>query len=176
MRDLLPADDRIRLIHLAETRQVGSKRNYGCERAAGQLICHWDDDDYSAPERLAEQVQVLMDHPAYSVTGYHSMRFTDGTQWWQYMGVRNYALGTSLCYHRSWWELHRFPSVQIGEDNQFVAEAWAANALHTVDARDQMYATVHPENTSPRAMGSSWSLIPPPSPQAKGIWKLVPVR
>jgi glycosyltransferase involved in cell wall biosynthesis len=160
VRDLLPTDEPVRLIHLAETRQVGAKRNFGCVCATGEIVCHWDDDDYSAPERLAEQVEVLLDNPQYAVTGYHSMNFTDGAQWWRYSGAPNYALGTSLCYRRAWWEAHQFPSIQVGEDNQFVAQAWAAKALHTIDARDRMYATVHPENTSPRAMGSSWKLLP----------------
>lgn len=162
MRDLLPEHKQIRLIHLGETRQIGAKRNYGCERAAGSLICHWDDDDYSRPDRLAEQVAVLLERPEIAVTGYHSMRFTDGVNWWLYSGTVNYALGTSLCYRRTWWETHPFPSIQIGEDNQFVAAAWSENRLHTVDARDRMYATVHPANTSPRAMGSSWKPIPAP--------------
>jgi glycosyltransferase involved in cell wall biosynthesis len=159
VRDLLPANDSIRLIHLAEARQIGSKRNFGCARAAGELICHWDDDDYSAPERLAEQVGILVEQPQYSVTGYHSMRFTDGPNWFLYSGMSNYALGTSLCYRRSWWERNPFAAVQVGEDNQFVAAAWTAKVLHTVEAGERMYATIHDENTSPRTMGSSWTKI-----------------
>jgi glycosyltransferase involved in cell wall biosynthesis len=162
VRDLVPTNDRIRLIHLGETRQIGSKRNYGCTRALGEIICHWDDDDYSAPDRIASQVRVLMDYPRFAVTGYHSMNFTDGTNWWKYSGTINYALGTSLCYQKSWWEGHPFQSLQIGEDNQFVAEAWACNTLHTVDAGGMMHATVHSTNTSPRNMGSSWTRINKP--------------
>jgi hypothetical protein len=131
-------------------------------RAAGEVICHWDDDDYSQPERLAQQVRVLIERPEFAVTGYHSMRFTDGTTWWKYIGTVNYALGTSLCYRRSFWEMHRFQSLQVGEDNQFVATAWCENRLHTTDAGEQMYATVHAGNTSPRMMGSSWKVIPTP--------------
>ena len=159
VRDLVPAHDSIRLIHLGEQRDIGTKRNLGCERAAGSLIAHWDDDDYSAPERLADQVQVLVEHPQYAVTGYHSMRFTDGARWWKYSGTRNYALGTSLCYRRDWWQQHQFHATQVGEDNQFVAVAWAANVLYSIDAGDRMHATIHAGNTSPRAMGSSWKLI-----------------
>ena len=39
VRDLLPADDsRVRLIHLERPLNVGDKRNFGCERAAGHVI------------------------------------------------------------------------------------------------------------------------------------------
>ena len=117
---LVPADDpRIRLIHLDGRPEIGAKRNYGCARAAGDVIAHFDDDDYSAPGRLADQIARLLESGK-AVTGFHSMRFTDGLRWWKYEGTRNYALGTSLCYRRSWWREHSFPAIQIGEDNAMV--------------------------------------------------------
>jgi glycosyltransferase involved in cell wall biosynthesis len=156
---LVPAHDpRVRLIHLDGWPEIGAKRNYGCERAAGEIIAHWDDDDYSAPGRLADQMERLLESRK-AVTGFHSMRFTDGTRWWKYEGTRNYALGTSLCYRRAWWSTHRFPSVQIGEDNQFVAAAHAAGQLVTADAGELMYATNHTGNTSPRKLGDNWKPI-----------------
>ena len=88
VRHLVPEHDpRVRLIHLAGWPEIGAKRNYGCERAAGDVIAHWDDDDYSAPERLADQVQRLLESGK-AVTGFHSMRFTDGVRWWKYEGTR----------------------------------------------------------------------------------------
>ena len=156
VRHLVPErDPRIRLIHLDGRPEIGAKRNYGCERATGEIIAHWDDDDYSAPGRLANQVERLLE-TGKAVTGFHSMRFTDGVRWWNYEGTRNYALGTSLCYRRDWWNAHRFPVVQVGEDNQFVAAAYAAGELVTAEAGDLMYATNHAENTSPRKLGDNW--------------------
>ena len=157
--DLVPDDPRIRLIHLEGPLNIGDKRNFGCERAAGDVIAHFDDDDHSAPERLADQIRRL-DESGRNVTGFHSMRFVaaDG-QWWKYSGAPGYALGTSLCYRREWWRNHRFPSVQIGEDNAMVAVANAAGELVTAEAGELMHATIHPGNTSPRGQGSSWKKI-----------------
>jgi glycosyltransferase involved in cell wall biosynthesis len=147
VRDLLPDDETIRLIELAGSPEIGEKRNFGCERAAGDLIAHWDDDDWSAPGRLADQVTRLLDSGK-CVTGYRSMRFTDGTTSWKYTGTAHFALGTSLLYRKEWWKGHRFKALQIGEDNAFVSEALAV--LITVDAGDLMWASVHKGNTSPR--------------------------
>jgi O-antigen biosynthesis protein len=160
VRRLVPEHDpRIRLIHLDGWPEIGGKRNYGCERAAGDVIAHFDDDDYSAPGRLADQVQRLLESGK-AVTGFHSMRFTDGVRWWKYEGTRNYALGTSLCYRRAWWQAHRFPAIQIGEDNAMVAAAWNADQLSTSDAGDLMYASIHAGNTSPRRMlGDNWKSL-----------------
>jgi hypothetical protein len=87
------------------------------------------------------------------------MRFTDGSRWWKYLGTRNYALGTSLCYRREWWEVNKFPALQIGEDNAFVENAARRRQLVTEDAGELMYATIHPGNTSPRNKGSNWKAL-----------------
>lgn len=159
IRDLCEGLPSVRLIHVAEKRQIGAKRNFGCKRAAGEVICHFDDDDYSAPERIAAQVAALEAHPDKSVTGFHSMKFTDGAQWWKYSGGLHYALGTSLCYRRAWQQAHPFPATQVGEDNTFVGTAWALNDLHTDDAGELMHATIHAGNTSPRTLGSAWQRL-----------------
>jgi hypothetical protein len=78
--------------------------------ALRELIAHRDDDDYSAPGRLADQVQRLTESGK-AVTGFRSMRFTDAVRWWKYEGTRNYALGTSLWYQRDWWSTHRFSGI-----------------------------------------------------------------
>ena len=163
VRDLLPDDDpTILLIHIEDGRTIGEKRNFGCLRARGEIICHWDDDDYSHPERLADQVARLLDSGK-AVTVYSSMRFTDGHAWWRYdggpEGAAYHAPGTSLCYFKRWWQAHPFPLVQIGEDGAFMSEAWRHDEL-IADAGDWMHATIHRENTSPRQLsGKQWSRL-----------------
>jgi hypothetical protein len=160
VRDLVPDDDRVRLIHLAGSIEIGDKRNFGCEQSRGEIICHWDDDDWSGISRLGAQVEMLLSSSGKSVSGFHSMRFTDGSRWWQYSGFAGYALGTSLCYRKDWWSKNRFPSLQISEDKHFTDIAKAQSALIAVDAGDLMYATIHAENTSPRVLtGSNWRQI-----------------
>ena len=155
--DLVPSDDQsIRLIHLDRPFAIGEKRNFGCQRAAGEIIAHLDDDDWSAAGRLAEQVQRLSE-TGKAVTGYYGMRFTDGSNWWAYEGERTYALGTSLCYRREWWQAHPFKGVHIGEDLDFATQASAAGQLVSTLAKDAMYASVHSGNTSPRQLsGGNW--------------------
>jgi glycosyltransferase involved in cell wall biosynthesis len=138
---------------------VGEARNAGCRESRGDLIAHWDDDDYSDAERLRDQVRRIVEHGK-SVTGYRSMRFTDGARWWLYRGGPEYALGTSLCYRRDWWAKNPFPSVMVGEDNEFVKRARASSAIVSSDAGDLMYATIHPSNTSPRNIkGNNWKCL-----------------
>lgn len=160
VRDLIPDNEHIRLIGIEEGHLVGEKRNFGSGQAQGEIIASWDDDDWSAPGRLADQVERLQ-QSGKAVTGYSSMLFTNGRQWWKYRGVANYALGTSLCYRKDWWAHHPFKAKQIGEDGEFVREANFARQLAVADAGKLMIATIHPGNTSPRRItGDQWQLLP----------------
>lgn len=150
---------------------VGRKRNVGCAAARGSVIAIWDDDDHSAPPRLAYQVGRLRE-AGKQLHGFSEMKFTDGTAWWQYHGQRGNPIAASLCFERSLWERFRFaeigvhadPRSQCGQDEQFAAQsrAWAM----TDPDQDLIYATVHPGNTSPR------SLRPPTWRALQGfVWK-----
>lgn len=140
---------------------VGEKRNLCCSRANGDVIVHWDDDDWSAPERIADQVERLIESGK-PMTGYRSMRLTDGARWWLYNGAPDYALGTSLMYTREFWEEHRFTSEHVGEDVSFWAVARGLGAIASADAGEMMWARIHPGNTSAKEPGkhpAQWRLI-----------------
>src|ERR1051325_9116597 len=57
--DLVPADPRIRYRRVEAFASLGTKRNRCVEESRGELIAHWDDDDWHAPHRLQSQVQTL---------------------------------------------------------------------------------------------------------------------
>jgi len=153
--DLLVENERN--LHLPGKPSIGAARNAGCEAARGEIIAHFDDDDWSSPGRVLEQIGRILANPGCEVTGYREMRFTDGAGWWLYRGPPKYALGTSLVYRREWWRGHQFPEVMVGEDAGFSAQAGGRQALVSVEAGEMMWATIHPGNTSPRQMvGSSW--------------------
>jgi glycosyltransferase involved in cell wall biosynthesis len=159
VRGLIPDDPSIRHVHLEGAPEIGDKRNFGCHLAAGEIVAHWDDDDHSAPGRLADQVQRILDSGK-PVTGYSHMRFTDGQRWWQYRGSPDYSLGTALCFRKAWWEKHPFPAKQVAEDVDFVAAARAQGAIASVEAGEMMYATIHPGNTSPRNLDcANWKAL-----------------
>lgn len=137
------------------------KRNRCCATANGEIITHFDSDDWSAPDRITDQVNRL---GAYPMTGYDSILFYDvaKTVAYKYRGIRNnYAVGTSLMYLRSWWEKHPFPLINddesqklgrdvpllYGEDNALVRIAQLSRQLITADAGKRMVARVHAGNT-----------------------------
>lgn len=51
VRDCVPADARIRYWRQDRPLSVGAKRNALCREARGEIIVHWDDDDWYPPWR-----------------------------------------------------------------------------------------------------------------------------
>lgn len=149
----LPSETRV--IGVRRGLAIGAKRNIGCAETDAEFIAHFDDDDYSAPMRLATQIALLIACDK-AVTGYHSMKFTDGRRWWKNRNIRSWAFDSSLVYRRDFWERHKFSPVNDGLEMAFRDAAWREGELVSVDAGDMMHASIHPGNTSPRAIGEGW--------------------
>lgn len=155
---LIPDAKNIRVAYASG--MVGFKRNWGCWEARGELIAVWDDDDWSASGRLTAQVKAIQ-RTGLAVTGFRDLKFTDGRQWWQWLGWDNFAIATSLMFQKDWWADHRFREVQSGQDEAFATQAFQLGQLAVEPDRNLMYATIHPGNTSPRnPNGPQWKELP----------------
>lgn len=130
---------------------IGTKRNIACEKASGEIICHWDDDDFSSRDRISDQVKKLIDSGK-SVVGYNRIKefstFSGGMT--EYAVPDDMACGTSLCYRKDYWAKHKFKNTSFGEDWMFVEEAMELGELVTGDGRSFLTSTAHPENTCTR--------------------------
>jgi glycosyltransferase involved in cell wall biosynthesis len=84
--DWVPGDERIRYLRLENKMALGAKRNLACREAQGDIIAHWDDDDWMADWRLSYQVQSLIDAQA-DVCGLSKLLFYNpaSDQAWQYV-------------------------------------------------------------------------------------------
>src|SRR5260370_37829397 len=58
--DLVPDDSQIRYTRLTGQRTLGAKRNECVEASRGEIIIHWDDDDWQAPHRICYPVEALL--------------------------------------------------------------------------------------------------------------------
>jgi hypothetical protein len=135
---------------------IGGKRNKACERCSGEIICHFDDDDWSSPDRVYDQVTRLMESDA-DIIGYNEMEFRDEIRKavWLYDNPR-YALGTSLCYWKSFWSKNPFPNIKTGSDMAFQR----SGKLLVVPCNGMMWARIHSGNTSIKYPGSGyWSKV-----------------
>ena len=155
---LIPPDPSIRYARVKGKFTTGDMRNMCARYALGEIVCHFDSDDWSAPERVTDQVTRLGEFGV--VTGYHSMLFYDERdgKTYQWHTPRShpsrFALGTSLCYRWEWWQKNPFPSLKIGEDIRFFqhAQRLAGHLVTTVPADLKMVARVHANQTSRKSL------------------------
>jgi len=142
-------DARIIYMHLSDKTPTGTKRNLGAEYASGEIIANWDDDDWSHPHRLEDQVQRLL-RTGKAVTGYcATVRFDEASRV-LYTGSNcppYFVSGTSQMYLKSWWELHPFPDVSQGEDSVFSRTARLEDQLAAASPGKMLIARQHGGNT-----------------------------
>ncbi len=143
---------------------LGGLRNLACELADGQFVAHFDDDDWSARWRLTYQLEELAVAPWANICGLSAVIFSnpDHSAAWQYLYPpgSTWVAGGTLCYRRSFWQAHAFPTITEGEDNQFV---WAAapHEVLTCDVNTFFVGHIHSRNTSAKdTSGPCWSPYP----------------
>ena len=167
VEDLMPADSRVRYVREERRSPIGVKRNRLCELARGDVIVHWDDDDWAAPWRVRYQVERLLSGGA-DVCGLDRPLFYDAAEnrAWQYVYPQNAApwvYGATLCYTKAFWARNRFPPIGVGEDSRFV---WAGVAKKVLALEDSGFfvAIIHPGNTSRKqTRGHRWRAYPVPA-------------
>lgn len=148
--DLVPDDERIRLVRLLSRQTIGMKRNIGCEAANGEYIVHLDDDDWQASWRISYQVQSLLDANA-DICGldcaWHHEPST-GRVWENttpaFLEGGGWLTGT-LCFKKEAWRGARFDDRNEREDATFHASPAKRLLL-----RDSSFYVleIHPGNTS----------------------------
>lgn len=158
--DLVPADPRIRYVALPSQLPIGAKRNLACEQARGEIILHWDDDDWHAPHRVRYQVRTLFEGDL-TICGLNQVLLYDcrDRAAWLYVyppAEPFWLYGNSLCYRREFWARNRFAELYQGEDTVFVSHS--AGERRAALADNQFHVSiVHGANVSrPRPEPPRW--------------------
>jgi glycosyltransferase involved in cell wall biosynthesis len=157
---LMPEDPQVRYVRLEKRTSLGAKRNLACELAQGEIIAHWDDDDWTADWRLAYQHRMLLDAQA-DLCGLSSLLFHNPqtSETWRYVypsGGSTWVAGGTFCFRKDFWRRNPFQPIDIGEDTRFVMGQHRQKVLALPDERFYV-AMIHPRNTSPkRCTGARW--------------------
>ncbi len=147
------------------------------------IICHWDSDDWSHPNRIAEQVALLQSSGAECV-GYNEMLFwqlckqchgfddycadvdlcetcqgSGGQAWIWRENIKNYAVGTSMMYWRETWERAPFPDYSEGCDDLYWAhgdkkKGIAAVKIASCEAFGAESSQMYGDTSCPRMIAS----------------------
>jgi len=125
---------------------IGAKRNVCCENARGEIIVHWDDDDWQAPGRIEDQVTALEKSGKSLLFYYNILYWDDATQ----RAARCFSQksfsaphGATFCYRKSFWEKTRFLVQGGGEDTEMFKATRLQNQYLIEDAKQFMVVRAH---------------------------------
>jgi glycosyltransferase involved in cell wall biosynthesis len=156
-------DPRIRYERIDRPMTLGAKRNAACSLARGDIIVHWDDDDWYSPSRIDRQVRALMDQPAHLCGSSRVLYYQPSAdRAWEYRygaGLPTWLAGNTLAYTKETWQRAPFPDVQVGEDAMFV---WndGRRRLHDLADPHLCVGMIHAGNTSRKETnGAFWHAV-----------------
>jgi len=131
VKDLAAGLPGVRYISLPARISIGAKRNVACEQARGEIIAHWDDDDWYASDRLRYQVMPIVNGDA-DITGLENayvMKLPGGEFWTisrdlhRQMFVGDVHGGTLVFDRRLLSSGVRYPEMNLAEDAWLLHEA-----------------------------------------------------
>jgi glycosyltransferase involved in cell wall biosynthesis len=127
---------------------LGDLRNFSIERAQGEFMCGWDDDDWHSPERLRRQYQALTSSKK-SATVLARMFIYDSARQKAYLACER-LWENSVFFNKAEIAAHgvRYPSLNKHEDYEFVNQLIKNNLVYAVyDATSYIY-NITGSNTS----------------------------
>jgi hypothetical protein len=121
----------------------------------GTLFAHFDHDDWSASERLSEQVAFMQREQA-DIVGYSELAWYDTVEDRVLLYTAptvGYSPGTALMYKHEVWDRVKFRDFATGEDASFLTDA-RMNGFNLAvesgirDGKPMMIATCHDANST----------------------------
>jgi glycosyltransferase involved in cell wall biosynthesis len=183
------SDPRVVYIHDHSRRSVGAKRNMLIERARGQIIAHFDDDDYYASNYLSSMVRVLRERDVamaklfgfflysnlYKTFGYWDLTQRLGRHMiWSKNPMamamlteannaawrdNHLGYGFSYVYKKEVCHSSRFPDANWNEDLEFIKQVLSGFAVAGV--QDSRCTCLHVLHQANTSMSFPQYLMPP---------------
>ena len=123
----------VRLLVLPRRVTIGEKRSVAARAARGEVVLHWDDDDFFAPTRVSAQVEpIAAGEAAVSALQLSHFMAMPGVEAYELRPSHPFHRGvlySSLAYKTSLGRELQFANVSLGEDVDFGERAVQARKL-----------------------------------------------
>ncbi len=153
------SDPKVHYFHSTDRITVGTKTNLLADAAQGDILAHFDDDDYYAPKYIEDSVTELENRQAdlvklsgffvfsrvYNLFSYCDLMIKTGRFYhWSAAPIRELILdennnhefehmhlgyGFNYLYRRHVWEKYKFPDITWAADEEFVQAALATEKI-----------------------------------------------
>lgn len=150
VKALIPKHHRIKYFYKETISTIGTKRNHACEQANGEIIMHWDDDDWYAEDWISKQL-IAIESSGADICGLNDIIFFSPivNKYWRATDKkieRPWIAGATMVYKKKFWQQHPFKDLQVGEDYDYIWNTGATTFAH--DYIDGFIATLHAHNTT----------------------------
>jgi len=149
VKSLIPEHRRIKYYYVEPIGSIGKKRNYACEKAEGEIIMHWDDDDYYSYDWMLRQLRAMAESKADIVGLNRIILFSPlVNKFWTYENTDDppWVSGATMAYRKSFWEKYQFKDIHIGEDYDFIWNSGGKIYAHNYSSG--FIAVLHAGNTT----------------------------
>jgi hypothetical protein len=155
--------ERVRFVHAGAQRlNLGSLRNISLDAASGEILCQWDDDDYSHPERLRLQAEELIRNDAGACYFTDHLQFIEeqGALCWVDWGLQKTEVAAEQLLPGTVMMRSGLPArypedgeyARQGEDSVLLDRVWAATTVVPLRGNGHLYLyRYHGRNTFSRA-------------------------
>lgn len=163
LEDLIPTSAAVRYVRLDRRRPFGDLLNLACELSQGELIAHWYDDDWQAPDRLSRQVAALEQAQA-DLCGAADLLYyrLDAGEAWRYCPDHDarWLAGGTLLYRRAAWAAHPFPTQDTPHAAGFSAR-FPPDRIARLHDPGFYIGVLHADNAAPRSLAAAgWQRRP----------------
>ncbi len=158
--DLVPPHPAIRYVALDHRVSLGEKRNIAADLSEGEMLAHWDDDDWYAPRYLSRIAERLRHAGADSLTGlsrYLVYLLETGAL---KVCTSKGPAGATFAFWKSLWQQHRYRDTERAEDYFLLEDARPrVRSLHDAELfaivrhRNHTWASEHGRDVTARLGG-----------------------
>jgi glycosyltransferase involved in cell wall biosynthesis len=161
-------DPQVQYIHSPHRLTIGEKRNLLIEKATGEYIAHFDDDDFYGPHYLERMATSLKTLDFVKISAWYV--YSESTGFWGYCDYATplamhyhlkangglqvlsdfqpdatmlWGYGFSYAYRRKIWETFKFEALNFGEDHQWVLNQLQSSPFNIGHFKDEEGLVLH---------------------------------
>ena len=140
---------KVRYFRIQKQQTLGWKRNFLNQKANGDIIVYFDDDDYYPPNRISNGVKLLTQNPSYKIAGsslmhifYHHLNeiYKCGPY------GKNHATAATFIFHKNLLEETHFDNESLVGEEKFFLKNHSIPILQ-LDSKSTILVIAHEQNS-----------------------------
>jgi glycosyltransferase involved in cell wall biosynthesis len=146
--DLVKNDSAFKYIRFDEKKPLGYKRNLLASEAKGEILIHFDDDDYYPPSRVSHAVESLMKSDKL-IAGSSLCHIYDTSLKKIFVSGpfgQNHATAGTFAYNKEYIKNNKFNDEAIAQEEPFFTKNFSNNLIQ-LDALKTILIIKHAKNT-----------------------------